>query len=55
MTALNNEQYNQLTEEIEIKLDEADRFARSTKERLTHDEVFENIKNNLCKDYKSSF
>jgi len=55
MSALNYEQYSQLTEEIEIRLDEADRYAESIKERLTHDEVFENIKNNLFKDCKSSF
>lgn len=55
MNALSNEQYNLLAEEIEVKLDETGLFAESIKERLTHDEVFENIKNNLCKACKSSF
>lgn len=30
-----------------MKLDEVDRFAKSTKERLTHDEVFSNIRDRL--------
>jgi len=55
MTALSNEQYNLLVKKIEVKLDEANRFAESTKERITHDEVFENIRKNLCKDCKNSF
>ncbi|MGN1183366.1 MAG: hypothetical protein ACI4SR_10205 [Faecalibacillus sp.] len=55
MTELDIEQYIQLNEYTEKKLDEADEFAKSTKERLTHDEVFKNIKNNLSKDDESSF
>ena len=47
MVVLSIEQYSQLTEDIEMKLDEADRFAKSTKERLTHDEVFSNIRSQL--------
>ena len=47
MVVLSIEQYSQLIEDIEMKLDEADRLAKSTKERLTHDEVFNNIRNQL--------
>ena len=55
MTESGIEQYNLLTENIDKKLDEADEFAKSTKERLTHDEIFESIKINLRKDNKSLF
>lgn len=55
MTESGIEQYNLLTKNIDKKLDEADEFAKSTKERLTHDEIFENIKINLRKDNKSLF
>lgn len=55
MVILSIEQSIQLNEDIEMMLDETDKFVESTKKRLTHDEVFENIRNNLCKDCKSSF
>lgn len=32
---------------IETKLDEADYYAASTKERLSHDEVFTNVRSKL--------
>ena len=38
-------QYAQLTEGIEMKLDEADAVAASTEDRLDHSEVFENVRN----------
>lgn len=34
---------------IDSKLDEADEFANSIKKRLSHEEVFENIRSNLSK------
>lgn len=49
MIELNIEEYIQLNEYTEKKLDEADEFAKSTKERLTHDEVFKNMKSNFSK------
>ena len=55
MIELGIEQYDLLTENIDKKLDDADKFAESTKERLTHDEIFENIKINLRKDNESLF
>ena len=38
------EQYSALTDEVEMKLDEADRQASSTTERLSHQTVFENAR-----------
>lgn len=49
MIESNIEEYIQLNEYTEKKLDEADEFAKSTKERLTHDEVFKNTRNNISK------
>lgn len=40
---------NQQIQYIDSKLDEADGFANSTKKRLAHEEVFENIRSNLSK------
>ena len=39
-TSMSLEQYSQLTNKIEEKLDEADRIAASTEERYSHEEVF---------------
>ena len=39
--------YDQLTNYIEEKLDEADRQAVSTDTRLSHDEVFSNVRSKL--------
>jgi hypothetical protein len=47
MGLLSIEQYTQLKKDIEMKLDEADRVAESTKERLTHEMVFSNIRSLL--------
>lgn len=49
MIELNIEEYIQLNEYTEKKLDEADEFAKSRKERLTHDEVFKNMRNKISK------
>ena len=40
MVVLSLEKYAELTDDVEMKLDEADRLAASTDVRLTHDEVF---------------
>ena len=39
--------YAQLTENIEMKLDEADYQASTTNERLSHDEVFNSVRASL--------
>ncbi len=44
MVVLSLEQYSALTDDIEIKLDEADRQAASTAERLSHETVFANAR-----------
>ncbi|MBK5263028.1 MAG: type II toxin-antitoxin system Phd/YefM family antitoxin [Peptostreptococcaceae bacterium] len=40
LVVLSLEQYAALTDEIELKLNEADRVAESTTERYSHEEVF---------------
>ncbi len=40
MVVLSLEKYAELTDDIELKLDEADKEAESTDVRYTHDEVF---------------
>jgi len=44
MVVLSLEQYSALTDDTEIKLDEADRQAASTTERLSHQSVFANAR-----------
>ena len=44
MMVLSLEKYASLTENIEMKLDEADRQAATLKERLSHDTVFGNVR-----------
>ena len=44
MVVLSLEQYAGLTENVELKLDEADIVAKNTNERLTHDNVFERVR-----------
>ena len=44
MVVLSLEQYSRLTDSIELALDEADRYAASTQERMTHDEVFSKLR-----------
>jgi prevent-host-death family protein len=44
MVVLNLEQYASLTDDIEMKLDEADRAAAASEVRYTHDEVFGRLK-----------
>ena len=47
MVLLSIEEYSKLINSIEVKLDEADVQAESTSIRLTHDEVFSNIRGKL--------
>lgn len=44
MVVLSLEQYAALTDEIEFKLDEADRAAAMSDERMTEDEVFGKVR-----------
>jgi prevent-host-death family protein len=44
MVVLSLEQYAELTDDIEMKLDWADRVAASTDVRYTHEEVFSRLK-----------
>ena len=44
MVVLSLEQYSRLTDNIELALDEADRYAASTTERMTHEEVFSKLR-----------
>jgi prevent-host-death family protein len=40
MVVLSLEQYAELTDDVELRLDEADRIAATSQERLTHEEIF---------------
>ena len=44
MVVLSLEQYSALTDDVEIKLDEADRQAKSTNERPSHQTAFANAR-----------
>ena len=47
MVVVSMEQYARLTDDIEMKLDEADRLAESTDKRMTHEEVFSRIRRRI--------
>lgn len=47
MVVFSLEEYANLTDNIEMKLDEADRQAALTEERLSHDTVFSNVRDTL--------
>ena len=47
MVVLGLEQYAALTDEIEMKLDEADRAAALSEIRYTEDEVFGRVRNRI--------
>lgn len=47
MVVLSLEQYSKLTGDIEMRLDEADRQAAESDVRLSHDEVFGNVRGRL--------
>ena len=44
MVVMSIEQYSDLLNNVEDKLDEADRLAESDSKRLTHDEVFGKVR-----------
>lgn len=44
MVVLSLEEYASLTNNVEMKLDEADRQAAATEERLPHESVFKNVR-----------
>ena len=50
MVVMSLEQYSALTDEIERKLDEADRAAATDPVRLTESEVFDHIRGRLHED-----
>lgn len=47
MVVMSLEHYSQLTENIEAKLDEADKEAAESSVRLSHDELFGNVRRRL--------
>ncbi|UWG96567.1 type II toxin-antitoxin system Phd/YefM family antitoxin [Dehalobacter sp. DCM] len=47
MVVLSLEKYAELTDDIEMKLDEADKEAASTNIRHTHDEVFSKVRGRI--------
>ncbi len=47
MVVLSIEQYSNLTNDVETKLDEADNESAQTDARLSHDEVFANVRGKL--------
>ena len=47
MVVLSLEEYASLVDNVEMKLDEADKAAETTKERLSHEDVFRNIRNEI--------
>jgi len=47
MVVLSLEEYSRLTEDIEVKLDEADKMASLTKKRISHQELFDNVREGL--------
>lgn len=47
MVVMSLEQYSRLTGDIEAKLDEADAAADKTDKRLSHEEVFGNVRRRL--------
>ena len=49
MVVMSIEQYSELTDNIEYKLDEADEYAKNNDERLTHDQVFRKVREKLAK------
>lgn len=44
MVVMSLEQYANLTDSIEMKLDEADQMAEAMEERLPHKKVFQNVR-----------
>lgn len=47
MVVLSLEQYAELTDDIEMKLDEADKVAETSNDRYTHEEVFSRVRERI--------
>ena len=47
MVVLSLEEYSKLTDSVEIALDKADRFAAENAERMSHEEVFGNLRRKI--------
>lgn len=47
MVVMSIEQYSALTDNIENRLDEADRLARTSDVRLSHEEIFSKVREQL--------
>jgi prevent-host-death family protein len=47
MVVMSLEKYAELTDDLELKLDEADRAAAASDTRYTHEEVFSRLKGSL--------
>lgn len=45
MVVMSLEEYASLVDNVEEKLDEADKTAETTEKRLSHDDVFRNVRN----------
>lgn len=45
MVVLSLQEYASLTDSVEMKLDEADRQAAATEERIPHETLFSNVRN----------
>lgn len=52
MVVMSLEQYTALTEDVEAKLDEADRMAETSAERFTAEEVFGRVKERIKENEK---
>ena len=47
MVVLSLEMYSRLTDSVEVVLDEADKIAREDGRRMTHEEVFGNLRRKM--------
>ncbi|MCL2772747.1 MAG: type II toxin-antitoxin system prevent-host-death family antitoxin [Oscillospiraceae bacterium] len=47
MVVMSLEKYAEITDDIEIKLDEADRIAEQSDSRLTHEDVFAKVRGKI--------
>ena len=47
MVVMSLEKYAEITNDIEMKLDEADKFAEQSDIRLSHDEVFKRVREKI--------
>lgn len=50
MVVLSLEEYSKLIDQRELKLDEADHQASTSKERLSHNEVFSKVRKSIIND-----